>query len=59
MLDEVTIISELVGQVGFPIAIAIALFYQNMKNNELLKQMTISLEKLSVLVNEVGGKRNV
>lgn len=58
-MEEITLVAELVGQVGFPIAIAIALFYQNMKNNELLKQMTISLERLSIAINEGRQEKNV
>lgn len=51
--EEVTIVSNLVSNVGFPIAITIALFYQNMKSNETLNLMIVEITKLSSNIENI------
>lgn len=66
---DFSIISELVQGVGFPIAVCIALFYQNENNNknyrELLSKMdntidnnTLALKELSVKLDIIKGENN-
>lgn len=51
--EEVTIVSNLVSNVGFPIAITVALFYQNMKSNESLNMMIVEITKLSATIESI------
>ena len=60
---------EIVNSVGFPIAVCVALFYQNNKINENYKEMlgtmdktiennTLALKELSIrLENNTGGEK--
>lgn len=61
---ETTIFTEMINQVGFPIAVCAALFYQNFKiqdnHNKTFKEFknvinhnTNSINKLTELVNEI------
>lgn len=58
-MDEVTItlISKMVAEIGFPITIALALLYQNTKNNDVLKEMNKSIDNLTLLINEMRRDR--
>lgn len=51
--EEVAIVSNLVSNVGFPIAITVALFYQNMKSNESLNMMIVEITKLSSAIEAI------
>lgn len=65
---ETVVFTELINTVGFPIAVTVALFWQNYKNHEMynktftefkevIKHNSNSLEKLTELVNDIkkGG----
>lgn len=66
---ETIIVTELVNTVGFPIAVSIALFYQNFKTQEsynktfsefkeVINHNSKSIEQLTKVVNEIrkGGE---
>lgn len=57
-MESVQILSSLVGELGFPIAVTIALFYQNIKNNDVLKEMNINISKLTMVVEELRKERS-
>lgn len=68
MLD-ITILTGLVNNVGFPIVVSGALFYQNFKNNEtynktftefrqVIDQNNKSLEKLTDIVVQIKKERD-
>lgn len=57
-MESVQVLSALVGELGFPIAITIALFYQNIKNNDVLKEMNINISKLTLVVDELRKERS-
>lgn len=61
---ETTIFTEMINQVGFPIAVCVALFYQNFKIQDnhnktftefknVINHNTASINKLTELVNEI------
>lgn len=59
-------ITELVSNVGFPIAISIALFYQLIKTNELVREFqstidlnTASIERVITMLDKKGEKKGV
>lgn len=65
---ETVVFTELINTVGFPIAVTVALFWQNYKNHvmynetftefkEVIKHNSDSLAKLTELVNDIkkGG----
>lgn len=67
---DVVMFTQFINNVGFPIAVSIALFYQNFKNNEthnktfyefkeVINHNSKSIQKLTELVNEIkkqGGE---
>ena len=50
---EVTVISQLIGEVGFPIAVSIALFIQNYKTTETFNELKTVLARNEVLLQQV------
>lgn len=61
---ETVVFTELINSVGFPIAVTVALFWQNYKNNEMYNKTfqdfrevidynSQSIEKLTDLVNDI------
>lgn len=66
---EAVVFTELINSAGFPIAVSIALFYQNYTNNQMynktfnefkdvINHNSNSIDKLSELVNDIkkGGE---
>ena len=58
-----TEITELINNVGFPIAVSVALFYQLMKTNELVRdfqstivQNTETIERLGDIIDRKENK---
>lgn len=45
--------TELVSNVGFPIAISIALFYQLIKTNEIVREFQSTIDKNTYTMNQV------
>lgn len=46
-MNIVEVVTQLVNNVGFPVAAFLLMFYQNMKLNETLKQNTDAINELS------------
>lgn len=57
---DVTVLTQLIGSLGFPIACCIVMFYQNSKMQETLTELTRTLtamsERLQDVENAVRGR---
>lgn len=47
-------IAELINNVGFPIAVSVALFYQLMKTNELVREFQSSIVQNTETIERLG-----
>ena len=47
-------IVELINNVGFPIAVSVALFYQLMKTNELVREFESTIVKNTETIERLG-----
>mgnify|MGYP001425993153 CR=1 FL=1 len=47
-------ITELINNVGFPIAVSVALFYQLMKTNELVREFQSSIVQNTETIERLG-----
>lgn len=47
-------ITELINNVGFPIAVSIALFYQLMKTNELVREFQTTIVQNTETIERLG-----
>ena len=47
-------ITELINNVGFPIAVSVALFYQLMKTNELVREFQSSIIQNTETIERLG-----
>ena len=45
MMSDVNLLTNLINNVGFPIAVSVALFYQYIKKNELIREFQIVINK--------------
>lgn len=51
LMNEIT---ELINNVGFPIAVSVALFYQLMKTNELVREFQSSIIQNTETIERLG-----
>lgn len=51
VMNEIT---ELINNVGFPIAVSVALFYQLMKTNELVREFQSSIVQNTETIERLG-----
>lgn len=51
LMNEVT---ELINNVGFPIAVSVALFYQLMKTNELVREFQSTIVQNTETIERLG-----
>lgn len=51
LMNEIT---ELINNVGFPIAVSIALFYQLMKTNELVREFQSTIVQNTETIERLG-----
>ena len=51
-------ISQLISNVGFPIACCIVLFYNNTKFTETLNNLNVTLKELSTRIENIEDKFN-
>lgn len=51
LMNEIT---ELINNVGFPIAVSVALFYQLMKTNELVREFQSSIVQNTETIERLG-----
>lgn len=56
-MELVDSLTRLIGDLGFPIMITLALFHQNSKNNEVLKEMNVNIATLSIIIEELRKER--
>lgn len=61
IMTEVTTLTQLINNVGFPIAVSVALFYQYIKTNELVREFqetiiknTATIERLIDVIEKRG-----
>lgn len=47
-------ITELINNVGFPIAVSVALFYQLMKTNELVREFQSTIVRNTETIERLG-----
>lgn len=62
MEEVMKVISNFINNVGFPIAISVALFYQLMKTNQFVMDFKTTIDKntaaIEKLVNEINDMHN-
>lgn len=57
-MEIINLIAELVTKVGFPIACCCVLFMQNNKLQDTLKDISITMQKMSDAIEDIDRKDN-
>ena len=55
MIEEIT---QIISNVGFPIACCVVLFINNSRFNETLNNLNITLKEISTRIENIEGKIN-
>ena len=53
IMDDMTTLTQLINNVGFPIAVSVALFYQFLKTNDLIREFQETIVKHTTTIDRL------
>lgn len=53
MVSDTTTLTQLINNVGFPIAVSVALFYQYIRTNELIREFQVTIIKNTTTIERL------